>query len=170
MSEAPKRCSTYPDPAVVARWTGRLLSIEDILDLLPHRPPFLLVDRITELEPSQRALGVKGVTMTEPWFVGHYPGHPVMPGVLIIEALAQVAGIVLLTGYDRTDEVAYFTTIKDAKFREPVRPGDQLLLDVRATRFAQRFGRIVCWMTMRALVEDRVVAEADCSFALVSPG
>lgn len=167
MSSAP--IQQYLDAEYAARFSDRELNIEEILELLPHRPPFLLLDRILSVEPCQRAVGIKAVTINEPFFVGHFPGHPVMPGVLIIEALAQVGGVVMLTGKPRGDRVAYFTGIKEAKFREPVRPGDLLRLEAEAVKSSIRFGRLVSWMAMKAFVDDKLVAEANCSFVLVDP-
>ncbi|NUP98340.1 MAG: 3-hydroxyacyl-ACP dehydratase FabZ [Armatimonadetes bacterium] len=163
---APK---AYPNPEVAERYKDRRLEIEDILGLLPHRPPFLLVDRVIELDPGLRGVGIKNVSINEPFFVGHFPGHPIMPGVLIVEALAQVGGVVILTAMEREDRIAYFAEIKQAKFREPVRPGDQLRLEVTASRISMRFGRLVAWMEMKALVDDRLVAEAAGTFVLSSP-
>lgn len=169
MSEGAPAPAVFPDPALVERYAGRTLGIEDILDLLPHRPPMLLVDRIIALDPGVSAVGVKGVTIGEPFFAGHFPGHPIMPGVLIIEALAQVGGVLMMTGLERGGRVPYFTRIKDAKFREPVLPGCLLELHVRADQVKFRFGRLVCWMTMQAKVDGSVAAEAECSFVLLDP-
>jgi beta-hydroxyacyl-ACP dehydratase FabZ len=100
------------------------------MDLLPHRYPFLLVDRILELEPGKRIVGVKNVTINEPFFQGHFPGHPVMPGVLIIESIAQVGGILALKTMGGGKRIAYFGGIDNAKFRRMVLPGDQLRIEV----------------------------------------
>lgn len=159
----------YPNPAAVEAYRGRVLQVEDIMALLPHRPPFLLVDRITELEPAARAVGHKCVTINEPFFQGHFPGHPVMPGVLILEALAQVAGVVTFTGFEERGLVAYFTGISDAKFRSPVRPGDLLLMEAVNTNTKMRFGKLLSFFSMTATVEGARVAEASCSFALIDP-
>lgn len=113
-----------------------MMDIQEILETLPHRYPFLLVDRILELEPGRRALGVKNVTMNEPFFQGHFPGHPIMPGVLLIEAMAQVAGVLALKTSGERDCVVYFMGIDRARFRRPVVPGDRLVIgvDVKKTR------------------------------------
>jgi len=134
------------------------LGIEDIMKVLPHRYPFLLVDRVTELEPGKRVVGIKNVTINEPFFQGHFPGHPIMPGVLIIEAMAQVGGMLLLGAIeDPSSKVVYFTSLNDVKWRRPVRPGDQLrfeldLLQVRG---------MMCKMKGVAKVDGEVVAEAE---------
>jgi UDP-3-O-[3-hydroxymyristoyl] N-acetylglucosamine deacetylase/3-hydroxyacyl-[acyl-carrier-protein] dehydratase len=141
------------------------LGIEEIMHVLPHRYPFLLVDRILELEPK-RVVGIKNVTINEPFFAGHFPGHPVMPGVLIIEAMAQVGGMLLMGAIENPQsKVVYFTSLNDVKWRRPVRPGDQLrfeldLLQVRGTMakmkgVAKIDGEVVCEAEMGAMVRDR---------------
>lgn len=112
-----------------------LLDVNDIMKILPHRYPFLMVDRIVELDPAKRCVGIKNVTINEPFFQGHFPGHPVMPGVLIVEAMAQVAGIMAYLASDETtkQKVSYFISIDNARFRKPVQPGDQLRIVVETT-------------------------------------
>src|ERR671919_2704149 len=111
-----------------------ILDIQAIEKLLPHRYPFLLVDRILELE-DMRVVGIKNVTMNEPHFTGHFPGYPVMPGVLIIEAMAQVAGVLVLSKIpDREKKLVFLATVEQAKFRKPVVPGDQLRIEVNILR------------------------------------
>jgi UDP-3-O-[3-hydroxymyristoyl] N-acetylglucosamine deacetylase / 3-hydroxyacyl-[acyl-carrier-protein] dehydratase len=135
-----------------------VLGIEEIMRVIPHRYPFLLVDRILELEPGKRVVGLKNVTINEPFFQGHFPGHPIMPGVLIIEAMAQVGGMLLLGAMpERENKVVYFTTLNNVKWRRPVKPGDQLrfeleLLQVRGS---------VAKMSGVARVDGEVVAEAE---------
>jgi len=107
-----------------------MFSIQEIMELLPHRYPFLLVDRIVEWDPGKRIVGVKNVTINEPFFQGHFPGHPIMPGVLIVEAMAQVGGILALKAMGHGKRIAYFAGIDNCKFRRPVVPGDQLRLEV----------------------------------------
>jgi 3-hydroxyacyl-[acyl-carrier-protein] dehydratase len=109
------------------------LDIERILQILPHRWPFILVDRVTDVVPNERILGHKCVSMNEPWFLGHFPKHPIMPGVLVIEALAQIGGILAYASepFDESTSLLYFLGIDKAKFRRPVTPGDRLDLDVR---------------------------------------
>ena len=129
-----------------------------IQELLPHRYPFLLVDRIIELVPKERIVGIKQVTIGEPFFQGHFPGAPVMPGVLIVEALAQVGAILALREIERREEkLVLFSGIERARFRQPVVPGDTLVLEVTALRIGSRVQR----MRGEAKVEGRVVAEAE---------
>lgn len=135
------------------------LDINEIMKILPHRYPFLMVDRIIEMEPGVRCVGVKNVSINEPFFQGHFPGHPVMPGVLIIEALAQVAGIMAYMASDEATraKVTYFMAIDNARFRKPVSPGDQLRLEVTAT-----MNRRGIWgVAGKAFVGSALVAEAD---------
>jgi UDP-3-O-[3-hydroxymyristoyl] N-acetylglucosamine deacetylase/3-hydroxyacyl-[acyl-carrier-protein] dehydratase len=138
--------------------TSRIMEVEDIMKVLPHRYPFLLVDRILELDAGKRVVGVKNVTINEPFFQGHFPGHPIMPGVLIIEAMAQVGGMLLLGAIpDPQSKVVYFTSLNNVKFRRPVKPGDQLRceLDVLQVRGS------MCKMQGVAKVDGEVVAEAE---------
>jgi len=134
------------------------MSIEEIMKVLPHRYPFLLIDRILEIEGKQRIVGIKNVTINEPFFQGHFPGHPIMPGVLIIEAMAQVGGMLLMGGLEEAEQkVVYFMSLDNVRFRKPVRPGDQLRfeLDVIQIRGA------VCKMRGVAKVDGELVAEAE---------
>ena len=142
--------------------------IADIMRLLPHRYPFLLVDRIVELDPQKRIVGLKNVTINEQFFQGHFPGAPVMPGVLIIESMAQVAGVLLYRDLpDREKKLIYFTSIENAKFRRPVVPGDQLRIEMEFLNRRNNFGK----MQGRATVEGKLAAEAVVTFAIVEhPG
>lgn len=134
-----------------------MMDIKEIQKLLPHRYPFLLVDRIIELVPATKAVGIKNVTMNEEFFRGHFPDQPIMPGVLIIEALAQVAGILAFKTGGAVGKAVYFMSIERAKFRKPVVPGDQLRLDVS---ILQHRGNV--WkFSGNALVEDKIAAEAE---------
>lgn len=142
-----------------------MLQSREIMDILPHRYPFLLVDRITELEPGVRAVGIKNVTANEPQFTGHWPGNPVMPGVLIIEAMAQVGGIMLLSMVEDTDLLALFGGIDKARFRRQVLPGDQLRFEVELIRRKGPIGKV----NAVATVDGEVAAEAELMFALSDP-
>lgn len=134
-----------------------LLDINAIQKILPHRPPFLLVDRIVELEPGKRVVGIKNVSMNEPHFVGHFPNFPVMPGVLIVEAMAQTGGILALgDGQDHSDKLVFFASIEKARFRRPVVPGDQLRMEVEVLSKRSTFIRI----EGKAYVEGELAAEA----------
>jgi beta-hydroxyacyl-ACP dehydratase FabZ len=138
--------------------TMTVLDIRAIQELLPHRPPFLLVDRIIELVPRLRIVGIKQVTINEPFFLGHYPGAPVMPGVLIVEALAQVGAVLALREIeDREKRIPLFSGINNARFRRPVVPGDTLVLEVTALRMGSRVQR----MRGEAKVDGQLVAEAE---------
>ena len=138
--------------------------ITEIMKLLPHRYPFLLVDRITELVPGKRIVGLKNVTINEPFFQGHFPAMPVMPGVLIIESMAQVGGILIFREFpERGKKLIYFTGIENARFRRPVVPGDQLRLEIDVLNRRNNFGK----MKGLATVEGKLAAEAVVTFAIV---
>jgi 3-hydroxyacyl-[acyl-carrier-protein] dehydratase len=130
-----------------------VLDVNRILEVIPHRYPFLLVDRIVELEQKVRAVGIKNVSANEAFFQGHFPGNPIMPGVLIIEAMAQVGAILP----DRRGQIVYFAGIDKARFRKPVRPGDQLLFRVEVLKLKSRS----CKIRGEAYVKDQLVAEAE---------
>ncbi|HEX2723387.1 MAG TPA: bifunctional UDP-3-O-[3-hydroxymyristoyl] N-acetylglucosamine deacetylase/3-hydroxyacyl-ACP dehydratase [Gemmatimonadaceae bacterium] len=137
---------------------GFVYGIEDIMRVLPHRYPFLLVDRIIEIEEGKRVIGVKNVTINEPFFQGHFPGHPIMPGVLIVEAMAQVGGMLLLGGLAEPDtKVVYFMSLDNIKFRKPVKPGDQIVFEVEIVQIRGK----VCKTRGVARVDGEVVAEAE---------
>ncbi|TKJ34193.1 3-hydroxyacyl-[acyl-carrier-protein] dehydratase FabZ [bacterium (candidate division B38) B3_B38] len=141
-----------------------IINIDEIMKLLPHRFPFLLVDRIVELEEKKRIVGIKNVTINESFFQGHFPKTPIMPGVLIIEAMAQVGGILLLrTIPKRENKLVYFMGIDQAKFRKPVLPGDQLRFEVEVLRLKSR----VCKMQGKAYVGEELVAEAIIMSSMV---
>ncbi len=141
----------------------RELSVKDIQKIIPHRYPFLLIDKVIELDPGKRAVGIKNVTINEPFFQGHFPNHPIMPGVLIIEALAQVGGVVMLSMHENHGKIAYFMSIDSAKFRQPVSPGDTLRLEVEVLRSRSKTGQC----TGRAYVGSKLVCEAEVKFAVV---
>ncbi len=135
-----------------------VLGIEDIMKTLPHRYPFLLVDRVVEMEPQKRIVGIKNVTINEPFFQGHFPGHPIMPGVLIIEAMAQVGGMLLMGAVEDPDsKVVYFMSLDNVKFRKPVKPGDQLRFELDMLQIRGK----ICRMQGVAKVDGEVVAEAE---------
>lgn len=141
-----------------------LLDTTQIQSILPHRYPFLLVDRIIEYEPGKRVVGIKNVTLNEPFFAGHFPGAPVMPGVLIVEAMAQTAGVVMLASLpDRESKLVFFTGIDSARFRRPVVPGDQLRLELTVLKLRPRYIRL----RGEAYVDGQLVAEAEISSSLV---
>jgi len=140
------------------------MDIERIMELLPHRYPFLLVDRVTECVPGERLEAIKNVTVNEPFFQGHFPGRPVMPGVLIIEALAQAAGLLAFAtqgGETDPDMTFYFVSIDKARFRRPVRPGDQLALSVKFERILRGIWRF----SAKASVEGKVAAGCEMMVA-----
>jgi len=145
-----------------------IYGITDIMKILPHRYPFLLVDRIVAMEGEKRIVGVKNVTINEQFFQGHFPGAPVMPGVLILEAMAQVAGVLIYRDMpDKESRLIYFTGVESAKFRRPVIPGDQLRIEMELLNRRSNFGR----MMGRVTVEAKLVAEAVVVFAIVDrPG
>ena len=157
------------DPTTVSE-NRVVYNVTEIMKFLPHRYPFLLVDRIVELDPPQRIVGLKNVTINEEFFQGHFPGAPVMPGVLILEAMAQVAGVLLyrdMSDEDKCTKLIYFTGIENAKFRRPVVPGDQLRLEIELVYRRNHFGKV----SARALVEGKLVAEALELFAIADrPG
>ncbi len=142
-----------------------MLEAKEIMGILPHRYPFLLVDRILELEPGVRAVGIKNVSANEPQFQGHWPGNPVMPGMLILEAMAQVGGLVLLTMIEDTNLLALFGGVDKARFRRQVLPGDQIRLEVELVRRKGNMGKVKGVAT----VDGQVVADAELMFVLVDP-
>lgn len=139
-------------------------NINEILKILPHRYPFLLVDRILETDGSSYMVGLKNVTINEPFFQGHFPDHPVMPGVLLVEALAQV-GVVLLLSKDQSREtkLVYFSGIDKCRFRQPVIPGDQLRIEVRVLKQRDRYYK----MKGQALVDGNIAVEAELSCSVI---
>jgi 3-hydroxyacyl-[acyl-carrier-protein] dehydratase len=144
------------------------MDILEIMEYLPHRYPFLLVDRVTEFVPRKSIRGLKNVTMNEPFFPGHFPGYPVMPGVLVIEALAQIASILawkMLGRMPGGGALIFFAGIDNARFRRPVLPGDQLILEAEVLRLVRGVGKY----RVRAMVDSDVVAEADLLAAMRRP-
>ncbi len=140
------------------------MGIDDILKILPHRYPFLLIDRVLELEHMKRIVALKNVTITEPFFQGHFPGKPIMPGVLIVEAIAQAGGLLLLTEVpNRDDMLMVFTGIEKARFRRPVVPGDQLRIEVEVRAWRVTAARL----EGKAYVDGKVAAESTVTCRLV---
>jgi len=144
---------------------GQVMDARAILRLMPHRYPMLLVDRVIEMDGDRRAVGIKNVSINEPFFEGHYPGTPIMPGVLLVEAMAQMGGILLSRRLEHTGKIAVLLSLDRVKLRKPVTPGDQVILEVEALRGSPRLGSVQA----RALVGDKVAAEARIRFMLVDP-
>jgi 3-hydroxyacyl-[acyl-carrier-protein] dehydratase len=138
--------------------------IQEIMGFLPHRYPFLLIDRIVDFEPTKRLVAIKNVTINEPFFQGHFPGYPIMPGVLVVEAMAQAGGIIIMHELpDRAEKLVVFTGIERAKFRRPVKPGDQLRIEVEVLSFRPRAGRI----EGKAFVDGKLACEATLTCQVV---
>ena len=143
----------------------QMLKIGDLLDLLPHRYPMLLLDRVIEIVRTKRIVAIKNVTVNEPFFAGHFPGYPIMPGVLIVEAMAQAGAALLFTEVkDRNDKLLVFTGIERARFRRPVTPGDQLRIEVDVLAFRGTAGRL----QGKAYVDGKVACEAVVTCRLLS--
>ncbi|HQI55858.1 MAG TPA: 3-hydroxyacyl-ACP dehydratase FabZ, partial [Syntrophorhabdaceae bacterium] len=133
-----------------------MIDINEIMQLMPHSYPFLLVDRIIEFEPAKRVVGIKNVTFNEPFFTGHFPGRPIMPGVLIVEALAQTGGVLAFKSFPDKKGLVFFTGIDDARFRKPVIPGDQIKLVLEVVKHRREI-----WVFEgKAYVDNDIVAEA----------
>ncbi|ADL13678.1 3-hydroxyacyl-ACP dehydratase FabZ [Acetohalobium arabaticum] len=140
-----------------------MFDINEIKDILPHRYPFLLIDRILEFEEKERVVGLKNVTVNEEFFNGHYPEHPVMPGVLIVETMAQIGGFVMMdSNEENKEQLPYFAGIDKARFRKPVVPGDQLRIEAEVLKLRGKIGKI----SATASVDGEVAAEAKLMFAM----
>ncbi len=142
-----------------------MLDSKEIQKIIPHRPPFLLVDRILELEPGEKAVGLKNVTIDEPFFLGHFPHYPVMPGVLIVEAMAQVGAVALLSKEENKGKLAYFAGIDGLRFKKQVVPGDQLKMEVIITRLRGSIGK----GEAKAYVGEELAVSGEFTFGL-GPG
>ena len=140
-----------------------MLDIEQIRAILPHRYPFLLVDRILEIDPGKRAVGLKNVSVNEEFFNGHFPGQAMMPGVLIIEAMAQVGGVLMLSGASMDSKLAVLAGMENVKFRKPVVPGDALITEVEVLSARRSFGKV----RLTGRVNDEIVASCDMLFGIV---
>jgi 3-hydroxyacyl-[acyl-carrier-protein] dehydratase len=139
-------------------------AIQEILDFLPHRYPFLLIDRVVEFERTKRLVAIKNVTINEPFFQGHFPGYPIMPGVLVVEAMAQAGGMIMMAEIaDRDKKLVVFTGIERAKFRQSVTPGDQLRIEIDVLSFRSRAGRI----EGKAYVDGKLACEATLTCMVV---
>ncbi|MCW5967557.1 MAG: 3-hydroxyacyl-ACP dehydratase FabZ [Blastocatellales bacterium] len=139
------------------------MDINEIQSIIPHRYPFLLIDRIIEIEPLKRIVALKNVTINEPFFQGHFPGAPVLPGVIIIEAMAQAGAVLLFREVtDRENKLLYFTSIEEAKFRRPVGPGDQLRIEVSVIKYKMGYAKL----RAEARVDGQLVTEAIIASAL----
>jgi len=160
------------DTAVAAPATDAVtLDINQIQQILPHRYPFLLIDRITGMEPGKRVTALKSVTMNEPYFAGHFPGHPVMPGVLVVEAMAQAGGLLIMREFEPNSKLVLFTGIDKCKFRKQVTPGDQLRIEVTVLNWRSRAvkmggnitvdGKLVCDATVMCQVVPRLIKKAE---------
>ncbi len=163
---------TVPEPNAAAYPVKQTMDLVEIMAILPHRYPFLLIDRVTEIERKQRIVAIKNVTASEPHFQGHFPHYPIMPGVLIVEAIAQAGGALLLTEIaDRDSKLMVFTGIEQAKFRRPVTPGDQLRIEVTVLNWrtsavkmrgvATVEGKIACEATVTCALTNRATAPAS---------
>lgn len=139
-----------------------MLDINEIKEIIPHRYPFLLVDKILEIEEGKRAVGIKNVTANEPFFAGHFPNYPVMPGVLIVEALAQVGAVAMLMKEENRGRLAFFTGIDNCRIKRQVKPGDQIRLEVEMTRVRGSFGK----GKGIATVDGELAVETEIMFAL----
>lgn len=142
--------------------TETLLGIEQIMEIIPHRYPFLLVDRITEIEPGKRIVGYKNLTMNEEFYQGHFPGKPVMPGVLQVEAMAQVGAVLMLSQEENKGKIPFFMSVNNCKFRKPVLPGDRLYMEIEVTKLRAKTGQVAA----KGYVDGKVVVQADLMFAL----
>jgi 3-hydroxyacyl-[acyl-carrier-protein] dehydratase len=166
MSESTENSAISPS-AVAAPEASRTMDITEIMSILPHRYPFLLIDRVIEVERKQRIVAIKNVSFNEPQFQGHFPDYPIMPGVLMVEAIAQAGGALLLTEIpDRDNKLMVFTGIDSAKFRKPVVPGDQVRIEVKVLNWRSTAVR----MQGMATVDGKLVCEATVMCALVPRG
>jgi UDP-3-O-[3-hydroxymyristoyl] N-acetylglucosamine deacetylase / 3-hydroxyacyl-[acyl-carrier-protein] dehydratase len=151
-----------PKPLIIPTGKG-VLDISEVMKILPHRYPFLMVDRVVDFEGDQKCTGIKQITINEPYFQGHFPGHPVMPGVLQIEAMAQVASIIMLRTSENQGKIGYFASADNVKFRRPVIPGDTLVIEAEFVKARRNIGQANC----RCLVQGELASSAELKFALL---
>lgn len=144
-------------------WGEIMLDARDIMNILPHRYPFLLVDRIEEMEMGKKAVGIKNVSINEPFFQGHFPGHPIMPGVLIVEAMAQVGGVAIMSMDEYKGKLAVFAGIDKLRFKKQVIPGDTLKMEVEIMNIKMNIGK----GKARATVDGKVVCQGELMFAII---
>jgi len=154
--------AAIPKPVFVPTGKG-ILNVEEIMNILPHRYPFLMVDRIIDFEGDTKCTGVKQITVNEPYFQGHFPGHPVMPGVLQVEAMAQVASIIMLRKPEHQGKIGYFVSADDVKFRRLVVPGDTLVIEAQFLKVKRNIGQAACKCT----VNGEIASTAELKFALM---
>ena len=146
-----------------AQATGRSVDVMEIMQMIPHRYPFLLIDKVVDIKSDESAIGVKNVTINEPFFQGHYPGTPIMPGVLIVEAMCQLAGLMLSHKLERSGKIAVLLSMDKVRLRRPVTPGDQLVIETESLKAGSRYGDVQC----RAYVAGGLVAEGRVKFMMV---
>jgi UDP-3-O-[3-hydroxymyristoyl] N-acetylglucosamine deacetylase/3-hydroxyacyl-[acyl-carrier-protein] dehydratase len=151
-------------PPVITPKAGAVMDINDVMKLLPHRYPFLMVDRVVSMDGENRCTGVKSVTVNEPFFQGHFPGQPIMPGVLQLEAMAQVGSILMLNKPGNAGRIGYFMSADEVKFRKPVVPGDTLFIEVELTQQKRNIAKA----KGRCFVNGEIVSEALLMFGLVN--
>ena len=164
LKSSPKKAASAKKSTEVKLFTEKELDTRKILELLPHRYPFILIDRVVETRGDTELTAIKNVTINEPFFMGHFPGNPVMPGVLQLEAMAQAAGILMLKQIDGEDKLAFFMSADKVKFRRAVKPGDQIQIDVKITK--ARGNKIACAEGV-CKVDGKIVSSADLMFTIL---
>ena len=158
-----QRMRSMIPPEVILPEGESVLDINEVQSILPHRYPFLMVDRIVDLNSESKCTGMKNVTVNEPYFEGHFPGHPIMPGVLQLEAMAQVSSVLMLRKPENQGKIGYFMSANNVKWRRPVLPGDTLIIETEILKMRGSIGQTSC----QCLVNGDVVSEAELKFALM---